>query len=422
MKYVVRAAGFALFLSTSFHLAAETPSAFHNSEPAYVQLRNLALGGESVSVNDFVLKRDAAKFHLRSGTVCFVAPVQGKVTGAVFVGDGTMNLDPPLAVERSSLKLLTKGDEFSESFSQAVFRFTDSTYEELKKAGGTSSGGCDANPLHESQDAMRRDHMLRWNLESRILQDVLGSEPGGFFLAFIRGKNYDSKEIYAIDPHGAPPLVSMVSPEEVEFLTYNENRIGVWAAFHLTDEYKKGIAVGSQKSASIHIGQQQLDTTIEKNAELSGKSITTFVSEVNGLRVVPFDLFRTLRVSDVTGEKGEQLFFIQEDKNQDANFSVILPKALARGDTYTVTTTYDGKEAVINEGGGNYYPVARENWYPNNANSSLGEYTAYDMIFRVPKGMKIAATGQLISEKVDSGDSLSVWRSTPPRAAVARPR
>ena len=40
----------------------------------------------------------------------------------------------------------------------------------------------------------------------------------------------------------------------------------------------------------------------------------------------------------------------------------------------------------------NYFPVARENWYPNNASSSLGEYTAYEMIFRIPKGMKMAAS------------------------------
>ena len=71
-----------------------------NSDPTYQQLRNLSLGSEAVSVNNVNLRRDAATFHLRSGTVCFVAPVQGKVTGAVFVGDGNMILDPRQASER----------------------------------------------------------------------------------------------------------------------------------------------------------------------------------------------------------------------------------------------------------------------------------------------------------------------------------
>lgn len=45
-----------------------------------------------------------------------------------------------------------------------------------------------------------------------------------------------------------------------------------------------------------------------------------------------------------------------------------------------------------NEGGENYFPVARNNWYPNDPGGELGEYATYDMTFRIPKGMKIAAT------------------------------
>ena len=55
-----------------------------------------------------------------------------------------------------------------------------------------------------------------------------------------------------------------------------------------------------------------------------------------------------------------------------ADFAVILPKAPAAGDRFTVTTTYNGKEAVSNEGGGNYFPIARHNWYPNNIDAGLG--------------------------------------------------
>lgn len=409
-------AGFLVF-SSAMLLAADAPSSA-NSDPTYQQLRNLGLGGEAVAVGNLTLKRDAATFHLRSGTVCFVTPVQGKVTGAVFIGDGNLVLDTPLVTERNSLKLLSKEDEFVETFSQAVFRFTDSTYDEIKKAGSAAATGCAGGLLHNSQDAMRHDRMLKWNLEGRLLQDVLSSEPGGFFLAFVHGKKYNSKEIFAIDPHGAPPLILPVAPEEVEFATYDENKRGVWAAFHLAEEYKKGTASGSQKNAVLHIEHQQLDTTIEKNASLSGKSVTTFASNINGLRVVPFDLFRTLRVESVSGDGGQPLLFVQEEKKEDADFSVILPKALSAGEKYTITTTYSGKEAVSSEGDGNYFPIAREDWYPNNASTSLGEYTAYDMTFRIPKGMKIAATGTLVSQSNDSGQNVSLWKSEVPQTVA----
>src|SRR3954469_3285960 len=94
----------ALFLSIALCVstgtfAQITNPATPNSDPTYQQLRGAGLGSEAVTVTNFDFKRDAAAFHLRSGKVCFLSVVQGKVTGAVFEGDGSMNLTPPLPVE-----------------------------------------------------------------------------------------------------------------------------------------------------------------------------------------------------------------------------------------------------------------------------------------------------------------------------------
>ena len=366
-----------------------------NSDPTYQALRNLTLSGEAVTVTTFDLHREAGTFHLHSGTVCFVTPVQGKVTGAVFVGDGNFVLDPP-ASERDMLKLLTKENEFSETVDHMVLRFTDSTYDEIRKAGSASSGSCDAGLLKDSQNVTR--HKLKENLESRILEDLLSPEPGGLFVAFIHGKRYNGQELYTIDPHEGR--------DQVDFMTYDENKFGDWASFAMSSERRQG-TIGQP----IRIEHQQLETTLEKNANLIGKAKTTFTASLNGLRVVPFDLFRTLRVRSVTTADGQLLSFIQEDKNDDAAFAAILPKALAAGEQFTITPQYEGKEAVTNEGGGNYFPVARMDWYPNNPGSSFGEYATYDMTFRIPKGMQIAVTGALVSESNEGGQNVTVWKS-----------
>lgn len=394
---------------------AQAPAAAGpNSDPIYQQLRNINLSTEAVTVKDFELKRDAATFHL-NGYMCFVAPVNGKVTGAVFVGDGTMVLTPPIPIEKSSLKLLTKSDEFVEQYEHLVLRFTDSTYEELKKAG-TPGGSCDAGLLHDSQNAMRHSHFMKYNLDARILQDVLSGGPGALFVAFVHGKKYNGKELYFLDPHGVPSLLfDSVSPEEIEFLTYDDNKLGIWGAFHFSGEYKDGSATGTQQNYAYQITHQQLDTAVEKKAHLNGKATTTLVSLVAGLRVIPFDLYRTLRVQSVTDEKQQALSFIQEDKNDDANFSVILPRALGLGEKYTIITTYEGKDAVENKGSGNYYPIARGDWYPNNVVGQLSQYVTYDMTFRIPKGMKMAATGIQVSESNDGGQSVTVWKSAVPQ-------
>ena len=382
--------------------ASDTPAPTPNSDPTYQQLRNLTLSGEAVSVSNFKLKREVGIFHLRSGTVCFVTPVDGKITGAVFTGDGNFVLDTSAQSERKSLKLLTKEDEFSENFSQAVLRFTDSTYEEIKKGGSPAGGGCDGSLLRDSQNTTR--HKFKDNLETRLLEDVLSPEPGSFFVAFIHGKRYSSKEIYEIDPD--------YGSGQVNFRTYEESRWGHWASFNISDGHAKG-SVG----ARMRIEHQQLDVTFEKNGSLAGKATTDFVVRRNGLRVIPFDLFRTLRVQSVTAN-GQPLAFIQEDKNDDGNFVVILPKPLARGEKFTLTTTYEGKEAVVSEGNGNYFPVARENWYPNDPAAGLGEYVLYDMTLRIPKGMKMAATGVLVSESQEEGRNVTVWKSEGPQTVA----
>jgi len=390
---------------------AQSPAPAPNSDPTYQALRNLTLGSEAVSVSNLELKRDAGTFHLRSGTVCFVAPVAGKVTGAVFTGDGNFILDPP-ASEKSMLKLFTKENEFSENFSQMVLRFTDSTYDDIKKAGTAGASGCDAGPLKDSQHTTR--HKLKNNLESRILEDLLSPEPGGLFVAFIHGKRYNGQELYQIDPHE--------NRDQIDFSTYDENKFGDWASFPMSGERMSGERISGERKKGavgqpIRIQHQQLETTLEKNANLIGKSKTTFTANLNGLRVVPLNLFRTLRVRSVTAD-GQPLSFIQEDKNDDAQFAVILPKVLAAGEEFTIAVEYEGKEAVTNEGGGNYFPVARMNWYPNNPGGGLGEYATYDMTFRIPKGMQIAATGARVSDNNEGGQNVTVWKSEAPQTVA----
>jgi hypothetical protein len=386
--------------------AAQTPAG-PNSDPTYQQLRNIGLGSEAFSVKGLDLKRDAATFHLRTGTVCFVPPVQGKVTGAVFVGDGAMSLDPPTASERKSLKLLTKSDEFAEEFNHLVLRFTDSTYDEIRKAATPGQGGCDAGLLRDSQNTMR--HRLHYNLEGRLLEDVMRPDPGGLFVAFVHGKHYDDKLLFDIDPNGAPEAF----PEQVELMTYNENKSGIWTAFPLSNEYKTKLGSAAARSSAIHIEHQDLDTTIEGSGRLDGTAKTTFVAITPGLKVVAFDLFGSLRVQNVSGPDGQPLAFVQEDKHDDPDFFVILPEALGRGKELTAKAVYSGKEAVVSTGSGNYYVSggARDTWYPGNAGAGLGDYAQFDMIFRIPKGMKMAAAGSLVSEKEEGGKSVTVWKS-----------
>jgi len=386
-----------------------------NSNPVYQQLRNITTGGKTIAVNDFVLKRDAGTFTFRSGNFVLLTLVEGKTTGAVFTGTGTFSLDPPLASERHSLQLLTKSSEMVEQFSTAVFRFTDGTEKEIE-AKGTVSAEAVANPagekLAEIQKTLRK--RIRYNLDSRILEDVLSPEPGGFFCAFIKGEKYDGKEIYVIDPHGVSSELTdlPVAPEEIAFATYDEKKFGVWAAFHYSEEYTKGTASGRQVNDATRVRGEKLDVTITRGGLLTGQATTTVAIIANGVRVLALDLFPTLRVTSVTDENQQPLEFIQEKKDEDGQFAVILPSPLSLGNRVTITTSYSGSDAVESLGWGAFYPVARSSWYPGSY--SPGNYANYEMKFRIPKDLTMVATGERVSDNKDGDSDVSEWKSNVP--------
>jgi peptidase M1-like protein len=398
--------------SSADQSAPSAARAMANNEATYVKLRNVKIGGEAIHVKDFVLKRDAGVFTFRSGVFSLLEPVNGKITGAVFTGDGSFALTPPIEVEQRNLAILTRGQPFEEQFSSAVFRFTDGTEEELRKgsvAETSPAAGDPAKLLSDIQDQLRKK--LRDNLSARLLEDVLSSSRGGKFTAYIKGKKYSDKMVYDVDPHGS----DLVAPEEVSLLLWDDNRAGIWAGFHLANEYAQHTATSREQNSTVVVQHHKLDTTIAKNASLTGTAITSFTASQDGVRVVPLELFPTLRVSSVTGKDGEPLSFIQEDKDEDADFAVVLPRELKKGESYSITTKYGGKDALRNEGNGNYYPVARSNWYPG---QGFGSYATFDMTFEVPKGMTMVATGKLL-KKIDEGnETITEWTTEVPQAVA----
>jgi hypothetical protein len=403
-----------------------TAGAKANNEPLYQQLRHIALQQEAIHVKDLTLRRDAGTFVFKSGAFHLLQPVNGKITGAVFTGDASFTIKPPIEAERRYLSILTKGQPLEEEFAGAVFRFTDGTEEEIKKAAANDSSSVSGDPnglFSDIQQQLRKK--LKENLDVRLLEDIMGGEPGGKFIAFIKGKKYSDKEIFDVDPHGVIsyfPVVPLqhqaafpVSPEEVAFMIWDPDHLGIWTAFHYAMEYAAGKANSDEQNLPFTIEHQKLDTTINKRAHLDGVAQTKITALQDGVRVLPLDMFPTLRVETVTGEDHQQLSFIQEPKLEDANFAVILPKVLKRGESYTFTTRYGGKDAITDEGGGNYFPIARSDWYPS---LGFGRYTTYEMTFRIPKGMKMAATGKKLNETDEGDENVTQWDSEVPQAVA----
>ena len=93
----------------------------------YNQLKAFSLTGGVRQLKGVVLKRGRAQITLE-GTVYLSQPVDGKITGAVFIGEGKFIAEPPNdEFEKANVKRLLGNDVIDSDFKTAVFRFTDDT-------------------------------------------------------------------------------------------------------------------------------------------------------------------------------------------------------------------------------------------------------------------------------------------------------
>lgn len=410
--------------SVEAEVKVQTASQKGNLDPIYQQLRQQAkseqdFSGDYAVVSNLVLKRDAATFTLRSGELYFLAPVEGRVTGAVFIGDGELTLTPPTEIEKKSIQIFTGEPGITEQFGRLVLRFTDKTFDEIKasssatmKIGGPAASQA-RDAFHDNQQLLRKQ--LRDNRELRTLFDILNPSHAGFFNAFIDGKRFN-KLVFLIEPLGVPGAF----PEEVGLLSYGDSDRGLWTAFHFAEEYKQRLASSAEDHRVIDITHHEIDGAI-KGAHITATDKITFRNLLAGTRVIPFELFGSLRVGRVQDADGNDLSFVQEDKNEDSDFGVILSKPLEAGQTYQLTVQYDGGDALRDSGGGNFILVPRSTWYPANANVLYAEDRAtFDMTFRYPKEFTFVGTGSLVAPDTREGDlAVTKWSSGKTELAVA---
>lgn len=396
---------------------------FANSDPLYQKIRqNLnikTLAGEVAVVNNLILKKDQGVFTLKTGEIYFLAPVEGRVTGAVFIGDGEFSLTPPVESEKKALAVFTEAPEIKETFSQLVMYFSDKTFDEVKNSPNVKMAASGAQLSAASAALQEKGNILKkrfkLNMSSRILADFLTPQRQGFFVCLIDGKKF-GKFIYQIDPLGLTEggvLPFAVYPEQVAVIGYEESNYGFWASFHLADEYKKGTATSSTDRRFYDIVNHDIETTIQGQRLIAKDEMTIKMREPD-IKFLPFDFYSTLRVKTVTNEKGEELSYIQEKKDEDADFGVILATAPEVDKPFKIKVEYEGLDVVNQEGAGNFIlnPSARSSWYPNNPFTAFGDRATFNLTFHYPKQYVMVGIGSRVGEETEEGNiKTSKWTS-----------
>ncbi len=404
--------------------------AFANSDPVYRQLRDLGLG-QTFRFDNFGLTVDAATFQFRNGTLTFLSPVTGIVTGAIFIGDGHFNLKAVTALDAREISRRTGAAEVDEDFTEVVFRFTGEDRKRFLPGLGeqTEPASEAAAVLNRWRERMRqrREQALGFtqyllegetmdNVDADILAAIYNAAHPEFFNAYLRGKKHKDLRFFVRARVGALPQLD--SPEEVALINFDPEGMddGVWYLAHLKPEYVKRTARSSEDRRLFATHRYKIETVIARNGHLFSTATISFEPLVAGERVLKFGLLPNLRVTRVTDKQGQDLYFIQESRKEDGSFYAVLPQAPPLGQEQSINVEYAGDKVLEEAGGGSFYVAARTSWYPNL--NGFGEKALYDLTFKVPQKYKVISVGQLKGESIEQDLAVSHW-VTPIPVAVA---
>lgn len=404
--------------------------AFANSDAVYRQLRDVGLG-QTFRFDKFNLVLDVATFHFTQGTLTFLRPVNGMVTGAIFIGDGSFELKPATNLDTFELTRRIGSPEVKEPFTEIVFRFSSDGrlpfLPGLKDKLEPPSEA--ASVLNRWREKMRQradlplgftEYLLHGadmdNVDADVLAAIYNPSHPSFLNAYIRGTKHKDLRFFLRMRVGALPQLD--SPEEVALINYDPGGMedGVWYLAHLKSEYAQKTASSSEDRRLFATHAYKIETVIAKNGHLFSSANISFSALILGERLLKFGLLPNLRVSRVTDAEGQDIYFIQESRKQDGSFYAILPQPAPLGKEQSIHVEYAGDQVLQEAGPGSYYVGARTSWYPNL--NGFGERALYDLTFKVPKRYKVISVGTLQQESVEGDLAVTHW-VTPIPVAVA---
>jgi Peptidase family M1 domain/Carboxypeptidase regulatory-like domain len=403
---------------------------YSNSDPVYRKLRDLSLG-TTFRFDNVTVPLDTATLQFQRGTLTFLSPVNGIVTGAIFIGEGHFNLKPVTILDAQELKRRAGSSEVDEDFTEIILRFTGSEHLKFFRGVGdqidtpadaaTAFGHWKERMRKRREDALSfTEHLLHGedidNIDADLLAALYNPAHPSFLNVYIRGKRHKDLRYFIRSRVGALPQLD--SPEEVALINYDPDAMddGVWHLDHLRSEYENNRASSQEDRRLFATRSYKIETVISKNNHLFGTALITFHPLIDGERVLKFSLLPNLRVTRVSDDRGQDLYFVQESRKEDGSFYAILPKATETGKDYSISVQYEGDKVLEQAGDGSFYVRARTSWYPNL--NGFGEHAMYDLTYKVPRRYKVISVGKLQGESVEQDFSVTHW-VTPKPVAVA---
>jgi hypothetical protein len=383
----------------------------------YRELRSVGLDRTHLyRAREIAIDREDFHLYLTNGTLAFIRAVNGRVTGALFEGEGEILLNPPDQVERQSLGLFTGAGVLTESFTGVYLRFNDDTYNELRSALQPIEGESEPMATPEATvETLAEVDSLRL-LCSFTSDAKIGGEAGDRYLhARIAGTHLGIFDV----------VYDSLSEEQISVgkLTVNNNvsYYNIWMSFPArrarAEKNPAARVIDPWKSfLSARIVQSQISARLLPPEEIEADATLQIHVKNGGQKLLFFELARALKVSEVTSD-GRPLEFIQNESLEGSELArrgndeivVIFPEQLKAGVDVQVKFKYRGL-VMAQAGTGLLYVGSRGTWYPNRG-MAMGNFK---LEFRWPSQWTLVATGKRESLESRGNELVGRWVSEAP--------
>jgi hypothetical protein len=396
------------FLPALILLASTCPAFALTTADLGDEIQHISLdAGECYRVLDLNFSKEDVKVYLASGYLVFTKPIRGTHLGAVFVassegGDADVLLLPPTRSERSSLATFTNAPNLEEHFKAAAFVFTDGTADDLLVQ-------LQNNPAAKKSPEMGGLIAENWSavlsnlissFETRVVYDVLsGQREDGLFYMAVSGNQLDNFDVL-YDPTAQDQIL-------VGKLGYRDNRtyFNTWTSFQSRSFRNNG---AKPRGSRFTLENIRVEALIQPDLTMQAVTRATLTMQ-RSRSALPFNLSPNMRVSGATVDGQPVEVFDRESLrsnliqgNDDRQLLLISSTPLDPAVPHEIEIHHEG--AVIRDVGNQvYYVGSRGTWYPR-IGSSLANY---DLTFRYPKNLTVAATGRPLEERTDGE-----WRIT----------
>jgi hypothetical protein len=394
---------FAFLLLFAPPARAQVPAA--GTREIYESLNALRVDPAAVfNVRQLELRRADVRISLEEGTLAFLEPLQGRITGAVFSGVGRVLSVPRDPVEKQQLARFLGAAVLDQELQWAYLRFTDDAAEELQQQLREANLPPEANP----------EFVARWNAELerfnpphslRILEDWAAEKPIPYFFAEVFNAQTGSFDV-TLDRRRDEPLG--IGQRRT---AGNTSYYDLWTARCPPDITPPGPAFRALRYA--------IETSVLPDNSLAGTATISVRADRGGERMLVLELSRALSVESARDSAGEDLAFFQNEglnkreRNRRGNnaLAVVLPRAPRGGEEFALHLSYRGS-VITDAGNGVVFVGERGSWYPRLGGSE--SFADYELTLRWPRKLRLVATGTKTDEREEGDFRIGHWRTEKP--------